>query len=286
MGEIGRGRDRAEVAARGGGQVDVLPGGPALKSHANNRPARSASVGRASPGHEMQGRVTSYAAAAIRQRADYTSFTDMCASAGRSSATGDPAFRNESDDVSDAEFVSKSGAGAPPRRGRTGGRRTAGFLPPTASGTGSCPVPAACRRYAGIRAGDVVLLTRLLKKSGIDEVYGIAQKEMAPVLLHAAAFEKDITRVALISPSASYRSIISHRIYDPRLVQGIVPGATEVYDLPDLAASLAPRKLIITGESSDEQSVIRSAYQQKHAESHLQIVPDKTTEKIQWWLKD
>lgn len=138
------------------------------------------------------------------------------------------------------------------------------------------------RSITGIRAGDVVRLTRLLKKTGMNEVYGLAREEMAPVLLHAAAFEKNITRVALVSPSPSYWSIVSSRIYDPRFIQGIVPGATDVYDLPDLAASLAPRRLLITG--STESDVIRAGYEQ--AKSQLQIHPDKTEEQLKWWLKD
>ncbi len=45
----------------------------------------------------------------------------------------------------------RCGGGARPRHGRTGGRRTAGSPRPTASGRGSCPGPAACRRCAGRR---------------------------------------------------------------------------------------------------------------------------------------
>lgn len=44
------------------------------------------------------------------------------------------------------------------------------------------------RSITGIRAGDVNRLSILLgKRPGINEIYGLARKEMAPVLLHAAA---------------------------------------------------------------------------------------------------
>ena len=48
----------------------------------------------------------------------------------------------------------RCGGGARPRRGRTGGRRTAGSPRPTGSGRGSCPGPAACRQCAGRRCRD------------------------------------------------------------------------------------------------------------------------------------
>lgn len=147
------------------------------------------------------------------------------------------------------------------------------------------------RSIVGLRAGDVVRLTRLLKKnSKIGEVYGVARKEMAPVLLHAAAFDKAITRIALIDPYSSYQSIAMNRFYNPKFVHSIVPGAIKAYDLPDLAASLAPRKLMMAGvtdglgNTTDIESInkdldiIKTAYHFRNAERQLNIVslkPDK-----------
>jgi len=100
------------------------------------------------------------------------------------------------------------------------------------------------RSIVGIRAGDVVRLARLLKKgTAISEVYGIARKEMAPVLLHASAFDHDISRIALIEPYSSYRSIVMNRFYISAFIPSTVPGAIQAYDLPDVAANLAPRML-------------------------------------------
>jgi hypothetical protein len=148
------------------------------------------------------------------------------------------------------------------------------------------------RSIVGIRAGDVVSLTRLLKKTcGINEVYGFARKEMAPVLLHAAAFDSAITRIALIEPYSSYRSIVMNRFYDPRFLYSTVPGALKAYDLPDLGASLAPRKLMIAGvtdgygKNTDTENInmdlaiIKIAYQNKKADGQLNVVYLKPTEK-------
>ena len=158
------------------------------------------------------------------------------------------------------------------------------------------------RSLVGIQAADVVRLTMLLKKDKyLKEIYGLAKTEMAPVLLHAAAFDKDIRKVALIEPYSSYRSIVMNRNYDPHFIQSTVAGSIGKYDLPDLAASLAPRKLLIAGttdgtgnpgNASDidqDLSVIKAGYDKKET-GQLQIVPDTTIEKnsdnLKSWMAD
>jgi len=149
------------------------------------------------------------------------------------------------------------------------------------------------RSIVGIRAGDVVRLARIMKKNkNISEFYCIARKEMAPVLLHAAAFDPDIKRIALIEPYSSYQSIAMNRFYDPKFVHSIVPGALKAYDLPDLAASLAPRKLLIANatdgntKSTDVESIskdfdlIKIAYRSLNADGQLNIVSAISTGKI------
>jgi len=158
------------------------------------------------------------------------------------------------------------------------------------------------RSIVGIRAGDIVRLTRLLKKrTGIAEVYGFAKKEMAPVMLYAAAFDPAIKRIALLEPYSSYQSIVMNRFYYPGFVQNLVPGALTAYDLPDLEASLAPRKLMMVGttdgngEKTDQNSIdkdleiIRTSYKSKNASGELTIVSPESTEKpfdlFREWIK-
>jgi hypothetical protein len=149
------------------------------------------------------------------------------------------------------------------------------------------------RSMVGIRAGDVIRLSRLLmKKTGITEVYGIARKELAPVLLHAAAFNPDITAIALIEPYSSWQSIVMNRFYNPRLVYSMVPGALTAYDLPDLAACLAPRKLLMAGvtdgngNNADVENIykdldiVKTAYRFIKVEGQLKIESDKSPHKL------
>jgi hypothetical protein len=141
------------------------------------------------------------------------------------------------------------------------------------------------RSIAGIRAGDVVKLTHLLKKNTfIEEVFGVSRKEMAPVLLLAAAFEPAITRIALIEPYSSYQSIVINRFYNSSFIPGVVAGALKAYDLPDIEASLAPRQLMIAGVTdgygkitdtaniNEDLAIVRSAYERKKADENLIII--------------
>jgi len=143
------------------------------------------------------------------------------------------------------------------------------------------------RSIAGIRAGDVSRLVMLLKKDNPGlEVYGMAIREMGPVLLHAAAFNPDLAGIALLDAFASYQSIVTSRFYRSSFIPATVPGALTAFDLPDLAACLAPRKLfmagvtdgkgvkMLPGEVSREYDVTRKAYESFHAETHLTIISD------------
>jgi hypothetical protein len=155
------------------------------------------------------------------------------------------------------------------------------------------------KSIVGIQTSDVLSLVDLLKKNtGTEEVYGVAIKEMSPVLLHAAAFDTSIRRVALIEPYSSYRSIVTNRFYNPAYLYSTVPGALQAYDLPDLEAALAPRNLMIAGmkdgtgkDSNDtgvneDLSLIRSAYHDQNANEKLKILPLESTEKVYLLYKD
>ena len=158
------------------------------------------------------------------------------------------------------------------------------------------------RSIVGIRAGDVVRLTRLLKKnSGITEIYGFARKEMAPVFYMLQLLIRLLTRIALIEPYSSYRSIVMNRFYNPGFIHSTVPGALKAYDLPDLAASLAPRKLMMAGvtdgdgKSTDagninkDLAIIKNCYQNKNANGQLNILTGNIIEKpydlFMEWIK-
>lgn len=140
------------------------------------------------------------------------------------------------------------------------------------------------RSIVGVQAGDISRLVRLVNKSFPGgNVYGVARKEMTPVLLHAAAFIPDIKRVALVDPLISYQALVLNRFYHSPFIPAAVPGALRAYDLPDLAAMLSPRRLLMapltdnTPEAKDAKSsqeevtVVRQKYTSDQAEAQLHI---------------
>ena len=104
------------------------------------------------------------------------------------------------------------------------------------------------RSMPGVRAGEITQCVRFLRAR--DEIDGehigaIARGDMAIPLLHAAAFDPAIRKVALLEPLISFQSVVMNRYYtlDP---SAFIGNALTAYDLPDLAASLAPRALLIS----------------------------------------
>ncbi len=137
------------------------------------------------------------------------------------------------------------------------------------------------RSIAAVRASDVIrLATTLEKVHGFEEVYAVAKGNMTPVLQHAAAFYDGLKRIALISPLTSYHSLVTTQKYSPRFALNAVAGALNGYDLPDLSASVAPRKQLIVNAVDAANSkatavkdfaVVTQRYRAMNAGEQLQV---------------
>jgi len=104
------------------------------------------------------------------------------------------------------------------------------------------------RSFVGIQAGDIVRVVNFLKNRSdveAEKICAVAVDEICPVLLHAATFEKSITRVALLGSLISYRSMVMNKFYTESDFLYAVSGALTAYDLPDLTGCIAPRKLVL-----------------------------------------
>lgn len=146
------------------------------------------------------------------------------------------------------------------------------------------------RSIVGVQSGDIARLMNAFQKNHqMKNVYGVATKELTPVLLHAAAFLPSISGVALIDPLSSYRALVTNRFYHSAFIPGAVAASLTAYDLPDLAASLAPRKLLIAttaaedavlkGELDEDAQIIHAAYKEK-AEGEFTMIHDLPDEKL------
>jgi dienelactone hydrolase len=151
-----------------------------------------------------------------------------------------------------------------------------------------------------IQAGDIVCVVNYLKHHGKagDLIGAVAINEMSIPLLHAAAFEPSISNLVFIGSITSYRSIVMNDNYNIGLVYNSdgywhpweidfswgVAGALTAYDLPDLIATLAPRKVAMAGLKNQllepasgqlieyDMAFPIKVYSEKNAATNLKIV--------------
>src|SRR5262249_30221103 len=96
------------------------------------------------------------------------------------------------------------------------------------------------------------LLTVIESATGFADLKNVAGIEVVgigsagPVALHAAALDPRIKRVTLEQSLVSWSAVAQTPISYNQLTN-VVPGALKAYDLPDLAAMIAPRPLTIRG---------------------------------------
>jgi cephalosporin-C deacetylase-like acetyl esterase len=144
------------------------------------------------------------------------------------------------------------------------------------------------RSITGIRAGDIVRTVHYLRsRDDVDpgRIQALARGEVGAALLHAAVFEDMVRSVALIDPLVSWAELVRHQYYRTYHVPHAVPGALGHYDLPDLAAALAPRRLLVLGVADHqgrpagpelidrEMEVVRRAYIAAGADDGLSMRP-------------
>ncbi|MBR9999715.1 MAG: acetylxylan esterase [Cyclobacteriaceae bacterium] len=144
--------------------------------------------------------------------------------------------------------------------------------------TGKSPV--------GLRMAD---MRQLAKFAGEElsikpgNLHAVSRDFLSADLLHAMAVNNDFNRIVLINPLVSYRSLIQNKKYHPRYIQSSVPDCVKDYDLPDLAALLAPERLFmidVRDQNGDilqdpnnhrDIQVIKNSYPGNNRESHFQI---------------
>ena len=99
----------------------------------------------------------------------------------------------------------------------------------------------------GMRARDISRgIDVLALRSEVDpeRIYGAGIESGGVPLIHAAALDARIRKLALERTLVSYQSVVDHKIHR-NIFEHVVPGVLKLYDLPDLARMIAPRQLRI-----------------------------------------
>ena len=118
------------------------------------------------------------------------------------------------------------------------------------------------RSVVGIQAGDINRAVNFLKSVDYvdaNKIGAIASNTLCLPLIHAASFDNSIKIIVLIGSLVSFRSVVLNKFYKMGMTEtgyGVghpfelnfswgVAGALKGYDLPDLIASIAPRKVVM-----------------------------------------
>jgi len=124
--------------------------------------------------------------------------------------------------------------------------------------------------YAALRAGRTILGLRVLDVlRGVDYLATRAEVDRGRIsvighgagglfALYAAALDSRIRSAACSRMLASYGSILESDLYAHRY-SGFAPGALQAFDLPDVAAMVAPRPLLLLNTVDQRQERLDTA---------------------------
>jgi dienelactone hydrolase len=130
------------------------------------------------------------------------------------------------------------------------------------------------------------------------ELIGIARGGLGPLLWHTSAIEGSFGRVATINAPLTYHSMVMEPKYATQYVTSAVPGALAAYDLPDLAACIAPRSLLLIdpldangmpvteAALGAETAVIVQAYATGNATQRMKVVHSAAPHTVRTALGD
>ncbi len=142
------------------------------------------------------------------------------------------------------------------------------------------------RPLLGQRVGDLLAVIAALADESPGGVALVGRGAAGPVALHAAALEPRVVALTIDGAITSWSDVVRTPLTRDQLTN-VVPGALASYDLPDLAASLAPRPLTIRGavdpagrsasrgRVDDAYAVARQAYRRRGAETSLTVDGDR-----------
>jgi cephalosporin-C deacetylase-like acetyl esterase len=120
------------------------------------------------------------------------------------------------------------------------------------------------RPLLGQRAHDLLAVVAAMAGDAPRGIHAVGVGSAGPVVLHAAALEPRIERVTLERSVVSWSAVVRSPLSYNQLTN-VVPGALAAYDLPELAAALAPRPLTIRAAVDPvgrpvSQTVLEEAY--------------------------
>ncbi len=103
------------------------------------------------------------------------------------------------------------------------------------------------RSVVSINAGDILRVHRFLQtlpRVNPNSIGAYAKGATGPAAIHAVAFAEDLSWLVLEDSILDYSSVVLNPLFDVD-TNSLVAGFLKVADLPDLIASIAPRKVVV-----------------------------------------
>ena len=130
------------------------------------------------------------------------------------------------------------------------------------------------KTMAGMRAADVTRGIGLLAaRNDVDpaRISAVGRSGAALPALFATLFDNRISTLALDSMLVSYEAVIAERM-NQGMIEQIVPSALKYFDLPDVIAALAPRRVaIFNGVNPLGQELSLGRLRQEYARVHTPV---------------
>jgi len=160
------------------------------------------------------------------------------------------------------------------------------------------------RSVVGIQAGDINRAVNFLKSINYvdtNKIGAIAFNNLCIPLIHAASFESSIKNIVLIGSLVSYRSVVLNKFYLMGVTKnengGVehpyevnfswgIAGALQGYDLPDLIASIAPRKVVMADTKNQMNEILPEEYLRKELAFTLSVFNNKAPSNFKLVLAD
>ena len=157
------------------------------------------------------------------------------------------------------------------------------------------------RSLVGLQAGDIMRVRAFLMANQDHQgarIWAIAVGSLGPALLHAAVLDQSIAALVLVDAPLSYRAAVMNRRYKLD-VSAMVPKALTAYDLPDLVAAVAPRRVAFINPRDhllepanapgweQELAFSRAAYEHANVGSNLTVTGSdgNLDQMIKWALE-
>ena len=149
------------------------------------------------------------------------------------------------------------------------------------------------RSMIGIQAGDIIRVANYIKQlHGVDSdsLGAIGIGALCIPLLHAAAMDSSIKSITLIGSLISYSAVVMNKMYKigltPREGGGYhhpyevdfnwgIAGVLTAYDLPDLMACIAPRKLVMVDLKNELLEIASQELKNQELEFPLKVYKEK-----------